>query len=467
MYMPRAAAIYARISKDVTGEALGVERQLDDCRRLARELGWTVVDEYIDNDLSAFSGKLRPEYRRMFDDVKTGLRDGILSYHTDRLTRQTRELEDLISLCDANRVAVQTVRAGSLNLSDASGRMTARIVGAVARGESERMSERMKAGNKQRAEKGRPDTRGYRKYGYERDHMTIREDEAAIIREFADRLLAGESLTALTRELNDRNVPTATGRGPWYSASLRQILRSARLSAQREYQGQIVALGEWPPILSREQTARIRHLLDDPARRTLRTPSRYLLSGGLLRCGTCGGSMSGRPKEHTPSYECRKIGHNCGRVSIKAEPMEDYARDLALTALDGPDLAASLRSLEQGTTQTATLTDQLAADEQRLDELAEAFADGEVTRTQLTTATKKLTARITANRDRLAADNGHRDLSRYLGQGIRLRRDWDTMTLDQRRAVITAVFEQLTISPVLRRGQRGFDTDRIGIVWRV
>ena len=45
------AAIYARISSDQTGLGLGVTRQVEDCKRLATERGWTVADEYIDNDV--------------------------------------------------------------------------------------------------------------------------------------------------------------------------------------------------------------------------------------------------------------------------------------------------------------------------------------------------------------------------------------------------------------------------------
>ncbi|MGZ6527028.1 MAG: recombinase family protein, partial [Actinomycetota bacterium] len=51
--MPKAAAIYARISSDRDGLALGVERQLADCRELASRKGWPVAEEYIDNDISA------------------------------------------------------------------------------------------------------------------------------------------------------------------------------------------------------------------------------------------------------------------------------------------------------------------------------------------------------------------------------------------------------------------------------
>ena len=41
-------AIYCRISKDRTGEALGVERQEQDCRELAARPGWKAFDVYCD-----------------------------------------------------------------------------------------------------------------------------------------------------------------------------------------------------------------------------------------------------------------------------------------------------------------------------------------------------------------------------------------------------------------------------------
>jgi len=56
-----AAAVYARISSD-DGTALGVTRQVEDCRKLAGELGWRIAEKYVDNDISAYSGKKRPRY---------------------------------------------------------------------------------------------------------------------------------------------------------------------------------------------------------------------------------------------------------------------------------------------------------------------------------------------------------------------------------------------------------------------
>jgi DNA invertase Pin-like site-specific DNA recombinase len=99
--MPRATAIYARISSDPGGTRLGVERQIEDCEALAGSLGWTVAEVYVDNDVSAYSGRRRPEYERLCDDIKAGVVDGLLVWHPDRLHRSPRELEDFIDLCDA------------------------------------------------------------------------------------------------------------------------------------------------------------------------------------------------------------------------------------------------------------------------------------------------------------------------------------------------------------------------------
>lgn len=70
---PARTAIYARISSDIEGSGAGVKRQVQDCHELATRLGWPVAGEYIDNDLSAYSGKRRPEYERMLADLADGL----------------------------------------------------------------------------------------------------------------------------------------------------------------------------------------------------------------------------------------------------------------------------------------------------------------------------------------------------------------------------------------------------------
>ena len=122
-----SAGIYARISSDPDGTRLGVERQITDCEALATRLGWTVADQFVDNDISAWSGSPRPEYRRMLDDLKNRVIDGIVVWHPDRLTRHPRELEELIALVeDLGDVRIETVTAGDYDLSTSAGRTKVR-----------------------------------------------------------------------------------------------------------------------------------------------------------------------------------------------------------------------------------------------------------------------------------------------------------------------------------------------------
>ena len=111
------AGIYARISSDREGDQLGVTRQIEDCRREAERRGFVVDDVYVDDDISAWSGKERPEFERMVDDLRTRRIGAVLVWHLDRLTRHPRELEAFMDLCEELRVELGCV-TGDVGLSD-------------------------------------------------------------------------------------------------------------------------------------------------------------------------------------------------------------------------------------------------------------------------------------------------------------------------------------------------------------
>src|SRR5262245_3441044 len=131
------AAVYARISTDRTGAGLGVQRQEADCRELATRMGWTVGEVFVDNDMSASCGKRRPEYERLLGALETKAVGAVLAWHPDRLHRSPTELEAFIDVIERTKAKVATVQSGEVDLSTPSGRMTARVVGAVARHEVE------------------------------------------------------------------------------------------------------------------------------------------------------------------------------------------------------------------------------------------------------------------------------------------------------------------------------------------
>jgi DNA invertase Pin-like site-specific DNA recombinase len=68
----------------------------------------------------------------------------VIAWHTDRLHRSSRELEEFIDICEGAGVAVETVKAGPVDFSTPAGRAVARTLGAWARYESEHKAERIR-----------------------------------------------------------------------------------------------------------------------------------------------------------------------------------------------------------------------------------------------------------------------------------------------------------------------------------
>ena len=81
---------------------------------------------FTDNDVSAYSGKPRPQYAALMEAVGAGEVDVVVAWDPDRLHRSPAELEDFITAVEQAGVQVVSVQAGSVDLSTAAGRLAAR-----------------------------------------------------------------------------------------------------------------------------------------------------------------------------------------------------------------------------------------------------------------------------------------------------------------------------------------------------
>lgn len=226
----------------------------------------------------------------------------IIVWHVDRLYRQPKELEDLIDLVEQHPVRIETVRGGGFDLNTHEGRLMARQLVAIAAYESGHKSDRVKRANRRLAEQGA--WHGPARYGYGPGGV-LNPEEAAVIREMANRFLAGESLRSIARWLNTSQIPPVrAGKGTagiWYPYTVRSVLASARISGQRAYAPdtrsdpgdgrKILGPGAWEAIITPAETTRIREILAEPARRQT-TPAVPTLLGGIAKCGRCGAGLT-------------------------------------------------------------------------------------------------------------------------------------------------------------------------------
>ncbi|MCZ9352953.1 recombinase family protein [Streptomyces mutabilis] len=480
------AVIYLRISQDRAGAHLGVDRQREDCEALAERNGWDVVETYIDNDISAYSGKKRPDYRRMLADLENGNATIVIAWHTDRLHRSPTELEEYIDLSERRGVNTHTCQAGPIDLSTPSGRMTARILGAVARHESEHKGERVARARRQKALAGewmggiRPFGWGLptgemrkvtdRKTGEETeipalDMMKTVPEEAEALRYWTDEILSGASIRSLVQWCAHKGVTTTRG-NPVTHTDMRDMLLRPRNAGIAVYRGEEVGRGKWEPIVDEAKYRAVVAILKDPARTTTPGATPKWLGSLLYRCGrgdcpeyvyvTQSGGRS------YPSYRCQ-TGHGGGR---RAEIVDQYVEDTVVERLSRADAHELLEPAPDGVNVAALQAEgeQIRA---RMRDLGGLFGAGqlelgpftegmETARAQLDGVTKQLARAATA--DPLAGLVGAPDV----------RAAWKALDLERQRNVLRALVEVTLKTPRPGRMPDGgyFDYDAVVFVWR-
>lgn len=471
--------MYARISEDREGAGLGVERQLEDQCALFGQLGLRLAGVYADNDLSAFTGKPRPDYLAMLADLDAGRARVVTAWHTDRLHRTPKELETYIDLAERRGIVTHSVKAGPLDLATPSGRAVARTLCAWARFESEHKGERVRAARRQATEQGRWQG-GCRPFGFEPDGTTIRPAEAAAIAGASEAIVAGASLRAVVRELNEAGHRTAWGR-EWTTVGARDMLRRPRNAGLTSY-GIETFPAAWPAIVPEATWRAVVSILSDPGRRTNNTGSNKVkwLGSGLYVCGVCGQPalrVSQTGGKYQPAYRCkaRDNTRQSGHVTRAAPALDDYVERIIVARLQRPD-ATSLFTAPTGTDlDTSALHTEAAAIGQRLTDLSGAFAEGAITLAQLRTGTGKLRDRLTEIDDTLAAAAKVNPLIGLAGQP-NIADIWYGTTRDRsggldlgRRRAVLAKLLTVTVLPT-SKGRRPdgsyFDPTGIHIDWK-
>jgi site-specific DNA recombinase len=363
--MDTFAVIYSRISHDPEGRQAGVERQEQDCRRLAAERGWVVLEPvYRENDVSAStrSKKRRPVFEQLLSDLGDRSVGVLLTYSTSRLTRRPLEYERLIELTSRTGLEIHTVVSGPVRLDTADGRALARVLAVIDAAEAERTSERVTRAKLQRAEQGLWHGGPFTPFGYRYSpepsgrglQLVIEPIRAKLVQEACRRVINGDSLAGICKDWNDRGLVTSTG-AAWRPQGIRKMLVRPSTAGMTERQGQLYP-GAWPAILSRERWLAARAVLLEPSRdsRTFRQVAKRYPLAGLLFCGLCGHRLVSNPLRGVPSFICSPTATGgCAKIRIQADYLERYLlerihqRDQA--ALESPAQArvrASLRQLQ-------------------------------------------------------------------------------------------------------------------------
>ena len=450
--MRKTVAIYTRVSKDDRGEQTATHRQELACRRFAALQGWEVGRVFEDVDVSAYRAVFRVAYEELVAEIKAGRVHAVLVWKLDRLARRPAEFERFWACCESRSVSLASVTE-PIDSSTEMGMAMVRILVTFAQMESATKGLRIAAKAREMAEAGHTPS-GPRAYGYTRDRRALVTEEADMIREGAARVLAGNSLRSIVGDWNRRGVPSPRGR-TWNEEGLRSLLYSRRHTGERTYHGEVVASGCWPAILEPTVAAEVRAVFASRARGPNPAQSRHLLAG-LLRCAECGNRMASNNRQGRPSFGCVKKSGGCGGVWMVAAPLEEWTAMMVLW-----HRAARARANARRPPPPPDPTYVLAGLEADTDALRQLCKDFYVHRAMTRPAFEEcrtvLEARLGGFRRQLTPPKPAQNTTA-------LRARWRAMSRDERRAVIVAELDHITVRRAQRPGSN-FEAERLQAHW--
>jgi hypothetical protein len=261
----------------------------------------------------------------MLEDISRGGFDVVVAVDVDRLLRQVVDL----TLLTESGVRVLTVD-GEIDLTTADGQFRATMLASIAQFETRRKSERQLRANEAKSAAGRPvPTR--RRYGYETDGCTPREEEAKEVRRLFQEFREGASLRSLALEMRTRGVSPGGGLG-WPLNRVRWILNSPFYGGQVLHLGLVSDSPYIVPIVSKEQALEARAILADPSRRTSPGNTVKHELSGLIHCGVCDAHLS-----FMNSYLCSKATNHVSILKNRIEPMVMWRVHQWITSMDVPE----------------------------------------------------------------------------------------------------------------------------------
>lgn len=316
--------IYIRWSSSEQGKGSSLERQREDCLAHAARKGWNVIDELVDEGVSAFKGRhaRAGQLGRFVADVEAGTYPQGITLLTEKLDRLSREEAKKVFLWMAQitdlGVTVATVDGDRCYRRDSFDMATiieVVVKAQLANEESEKKAGRLSAA--WAAKRGRL-ARGDRAVLTRRAPAWLTVDDggrnfvvvperAAIVRRIFEDTVAGLGKHHIARDLNLEGVAPFGRAAGWHGSYIQKILNSAAVlgefqPGQKPRGERRRAVGDavpdyYPRVVDPDLHANAMRSVAGRRRKVAGRGRRLVnLLSGLATCGSCSSRMTFRGK---------------------------------------------------------------------------------------------------------------------------------------------------------------------------
>lgn len=480
---PLRALIYGRVSVDRGGRGKSTESQVAELARAAESQGWTIVDQIVDDGVSAstYARRDREGWRDAVAMIEAGAVDVLMAWEFSRATRDLEVFVELRRTLQDHGVLLY-YQHELYDLRKASHRRRVGHDAVDAEADSGQTSERVLRQKGRDAEKGWP--AGDVPYGYRRVYsersghlegqVPDAKGTALIVRELVDGFLAGTSLSRLARDMQSRGIPTPKpprkpelARG-WTASTVGQVLRSPSIAGLRQHTRageRVFYEADWEPIITRDERAQILAILNDPKRVVHRGIEPTHLLSHLAVCAACGVPMRHRYKvqggRRYAAYTCDRSG--CRAVYIQAAPADDVVARAVIAVLSDRESLQALRGMTAADAAERRRAEAQVADlEAELADLEAAWKARDIKATVYARTVSGVEEQLAEARGALAPRVTAPILSR-LATARDVAAAWAALPVADQRAAVRALFE-VRLHRAAARGTRTWDPRRVEVL---
>ena len=479
---PLRVAAYCRVSTEKEDQlnSLAAQRQFFQAYIVERP-GWSLVRVFADEGLSGTSVK-RPQFAEMVARALDGEIDLIVTKEVSRFARNTVDTLQVTRRLKERGIGVVFLN-DNIDTRENDGEFRLTIMASVAQEESRKISERTRWGQLQAMKRGV--AFGNRSlYGYTLAHgqLTVQPEQAGVVRLVYDKFLVERKGThTIARELTEAGIrPPLRASGAWSSTMVLRILRNEKYCGdllQKKYrttdylthrkvlnegvEEQILLSGHHDPIVSRERYEAVQRELAERAGAAAdrsRFSARYWFSG-KIRCSACGRSFTIKRTRRVDGTEYQRFvcrgrldrAVGCPMRAVRGEAVQGCAqRVLQALALDGAAiLDGVLQELEEGRQSgweegVKHIQQALQRQSSRRERALEAFADGDLSRSDMRRLVSRCDKEMEHLRKQLAEVERRRDERTCSADEIRAQVEQE---LAGGGAVLDEVVRRITVYP--------------------
>ena len=230
----KIAALYARVSGEQQRDSNTIASQTEALVAYAERHGYRVAPDMIIED-DGYTGAVleRPGLERVRDLAAEGRIEAVLVHAPDRLSR--RYAYQVLIIEELARQGVETVFLNAPSMKTPEDHLLVQFQGMIAEYERAQILERSRRGKRHRARRGDIAVLSGAPYGYRYHKKTpdsdafyeIAEPQASVVRDVYRYYTCDHmSIGAIARKLNERAVPTSSGRSRWERSVVWAMLRN-------------------------------------------------------------------------------------------------------------------------------------------------------------------------------------------------------------------------------------------------